>query len=298
VERNDWKHEYAALRDGAAVLDFSTRGKIAFTGDDRVRWLHGMVTNDVKGLAAGQGCYCFVLDAQGHIKADANIYAESERLILDCAPEFTESLATLLDRFIIMDQVEMSVITGEMGTLAVEGPKSEEVLAHVDTTGLIRYAVPRGTWLWGPPARLAEARVQLEAAGATPAGEAAYEAMRIEAGILRAGVDTDDSTIANETGCLRALHFNKGCYIGQEIVERVRSRGQVKRIFTGFVADTEIAAGSRIQVGNEDVGRITSAAFSPGLNCWVALGYVRREHSEPGGEVTIGGHLARVRGSF
>jgi aminomethyltransferase len=295
VERNDWQREYLALREGAAVLDFSARGKLAFTGEDRVRWLHGMVSNDVKGLAPGQGCYCFVLDAQGHIRADANVYAESERLILDCAPEFTAQLATLLDHFIIMDQVEMSVITAEMGTLAVEGPKSAEVLVHVDTTGLIRYRVPRGTWLWGPPARLAEVRVYLEAAGAIPAGETAYEAMRIEAGILRAGVDTDDSTIANETDCIRALHFNKGCYIGQEIVERVRSRGQVKRIFKGFTAEAEIAAGSHIEANGVDVGRITSAAFSPGLNCWVALGYVRREHSEPGGEVTIGGHVARGR---
>src|SRR5580658_7258756 len=186
VERNDWKREYAALRDGAAVLDFSARGKIAFTGEDRVRWLHGMVTNDVKGLAAGQGCYCFVLDAQGHIMADANVYAEPERLIVDCGPEFTDSLAALLDRFIIMDQVEMSVITSEMGTLAVEGPQSADVLAHVDTVGLLRYPVPRGTWLFGAPARLAEVRLQIEAAGATPAGEVAYETMRIEAGILRA----------------------------------------------------------------------------------------------------------------
>jgi aminomethyltransferase len=298
VEGNDWKQEYWALREGAAVLDFSGRGKIAFTGEDRVRWLHGMVSNDVKGLAPGQGCYCFVLDAQGHIRADANVYMESERLILDCAPGFSEELAALLDRFIIMDRVEMSVITNEMGTLAVEGPKSADVLTHVDTMGLIRYPVPRGIWLWGPPARLAEARDQVEAAGAEPAGEAAYETMRIEAGILRVGVDTDASTIANETGCTRALHFNKGCYIGQEIVERVRSRGQVKRVFSGFTGGGEITAGSRIKAGSEDVGRITSAAFSPGLNCWVALGYVRREHPEPGAEVTIDGHTARVRKSF
>jgi aminomethyltransferase len=296
VERNDWKQEYLALREGAAVLDFSARGKIAFTGEDRVRWLHGMVSNDVMGLAPGQGCYCFVLDAQGHIRADANVYAEPDRLILDCAPEFTESLAALLDHFIIMDQVEMAVITADMGTLGVEGPKSEDVLRHVDLTGLIRYPVPRGVWIWGPPAELAEVRTQVEAAGAIPAREAAYEAMRIEAGILRAGVDTDDSTIANETACMRALHFNKGCYIGQEIVERVRSRGQVKRIFTGFSAQGEITAGSRVEADGTDVGRITSAAFSPGLNCWVALGYVRREHAEPGGELTIGGHTALVRG--
>ncbi len=290
VERNS---EYFALRDGAAVLDFSSRGKIAFTGDDRVRWLHGMVSNDVKGLAAGQGCYAFVLDAQGHIRADVNIFAEPDRLIVDCAPEFTESLAALFDRFIIMDQVEMSVVTAEMGTLAVEGPKTGEVLSHVNLAGIIQYSVPRGVWLWASPSRLAEARAEIEKAGAVPAGDQAYEAMRIEAGILRAGVDTDESIIANETGCLRALHFTKGCYIGQEIVERVRSRGQVKRILTGFSSESEIVPGSRIAWGDDDLGRITSAAFSPGLQSWVALGYMRRSHA--GGEVTIDGHQATVR---
>src|SRR5258708_26276464 len=132
MDSNDWHAQYFALRDGAAVLDFSTRGKIAVIGEDRTRWLHGMVTNDVKGLAVGQGCYCFVLDAQGHIQADANIYAESERFIVDCDPAFTDTLMTLFDNFIIMDQVELALITPEMGTLAVEGPKSAEVLAAVD----------------------------------------------------------------------------------------------------------------------------------------------------------------------
>jgi folate-binding protein YgfZ len=295
VERNDWKDEYTALREGAAVLDFSARGKIAFTGEDRVRWLHGMVSNDVKGLAPGSGCYCFILDAQGHIRADANVYMEPERLILDCAPERTEKLAALLDQFIIMDQVEMSMITAEMGTLAIEGPESAEMLEKADLTGLIQYPVPRGVWLWGPPERLSEVRVQLDAAGAATAGETAYEAMRIEAGLLRAGVDTDESTIANETGCARALHFNKGCYIGQEIVERVRSRGQVKRILTGFAADAEIVAGAKVEMNGAEVGRITSASFSPGLSGWVALGYIRREHAVPDGSVSIAGHTARVR---
>src|ERR1035438_8647800 len=115
VERNDWKAEYLALREGAAVLDFSSRGKIAFTGEDRVRWLHGMVTNDVKGLGPGQGCYWFVLDAQGHIKADANIVAEPERLILDCAAEFTEPLAALLDRFIIIDRKSTRLNSSHLG---------------------------------------------------------------------------------------------------------------------------------------------------------------------------------------
>lgn len=275
---------YNALRDTAALVDLSSRGKIAVTGEDRVRWLHGMVTNDVKSLAPGSGCYCFMLDAQGHILADANVIAEPERLIVDCPPEFTDKLMTLFDRFIIMDQVEIAVITQEMGTLAVEGPSAGEALAAVDAAGLIRYPVPRGTWLMGPPDKLPQLNLPVASAEA-------YEVMRIESGLLRVGVDTDDSTIANETGCLRAMHFNKGCYVGQEIVERVRSRGHVNRIFTGFQSESEMPPQSTI----DPPGRITSSAYSPGLQCYIALGYLRREHATPGTEVTIVGKQAKVR---
>jgi len=252
------------------------RGKIAVTGEDRVRWLHGMVTNDVKGLAPGTGCYCFVLDAQGRVQSDCNVFMEIERLIVDCEAQFTGKLMAVLDHFIIMDQVELTDISKEMGTLAVFGDLP-------DTTGLIVYPVPNATWLWGPPARLGEI-----AAGAPHISPEDYETARIEAGIPRYGVDIDDTTIANETGLDRAMHYNKGCYIGQEIVERVRSRGHVNRMFSKLRSEKKLAAPATVEVDGKEVGRTTSAAGG------VALGYLRREFARPGTAVTIAGIPAEV----
>src|SRR5260221_8464097 len=139
MERN----EYQALRHGAGAIELQ-RGKIAVTGEDRVRWLHGMVTNDVRGLAAGSGCYCFVLDAQGHIQADCNVYMETERLIVDCEAFVTAKLMAHLDRFIIMDQVELADISSSMPTLAVQGPRAAELVSGLDTKGLIVYPTAHG----------------------------------------------------------------------------------------------------------------------------------------------------------
>jgi folate-binding protein YgfZ len=252
-------------RNGIIALQ---RGKIAVTGDDRVRWMHGMVTNDVKGLLPGSGCYCFVLDAQGRIQADCNVYMEADRLIVDCEAFLTGKLIRLLDKFIIMDQVELTDISETMPTLAVIGADAKTIKAP----GAIVYPTPLGVMIWGDAPAIPDT-VSIAADE--------YETLRIERGVPRYGTDIDDTTIPNETGQMQAMHFNKGCYIGQEIVERVRSRGHVNRIFTGFCADSEIAAPATF-----DTGRTTSAVFSPRLKHWIGLGYVRREHSAPGTKVT------------
>jgi folate-binding protein YgfZ len=252
------------------------RGKIAVTGEDRVRWLHGMVTNDVKGLAPWTGCYCFVLDAQGRVQSDCNVFMETERLIVDCEAQFTGKLFAVFDHFIIMDQVELSDISKEMGTLAVVG-------ALPDTTGLLVYPTPIATYLWGPHTRLAQL-----AAGSARISAEEYEAVRIEAGIPRYGVDIDETTIANETGIERAMNYNKGCYIGQEIVERVRSRGHVNRMLSKFCSAGMLSAPAVVEVDGKEVGRTTSATGG------VALGYLRREFARPGTTVIIAGILAEV----
>ena len=267
------QRDYEALHNAAGTIELQ-RGKIALTGEDRVRWLHGMVTNDVKGLTPGTGCYCFVLDVLGHVQADCNVYMEQDRLIVDCEAFLTAKLMTWFDRYIVMDDVQMTDISAEMQTVAVEGPSA--TAAAIDTDGWIAFPVPRGVWLWGRD-------IHVPSEKAVPVSAEAYEVVRIESGIPRYGTDIDDTVIANETGQLRALHFNKGCYLGQEIVERVRSRGHVNRIFTGFRSNTEIAPGTF------EGGRITSAAFSPALNRWIALGYIRRDQADqpaPGMEVT------------
>ncbi len=276
MERNQLNLvEYEALWNGAGSIPLH-RGKIALAGDDRVRWLHGMVTNDVKSLAPGEGCYAFVLDAQGHVLADLNVYMEAERILVDCDASLTAKLMEIFDRYIIMDQVEMSDVSAEMDTLAVEGPAANSIV----TGSYRKLSVPRGVWLFGK---------DIQAPGATPVSAEAYETARIEAGIPRYGVDIDESVIANETGVTRAMHFNKGCYIGQEIVERIRSRGHVNRILAGFRADSPIPCPATF-----DAGRITSAALSPILHRTVALGYVRRELAAPGSKVSIAGIQAEV----
>lgn len=260
------------------------RGKIAATGEDRVRWLHGMVTNDVKGLAPGTGCYCFVLDAQGHVQSDCNVFMEPERLLIDCEATLTTKLFGLLDRFIIMDQVELADISATMGTLAIEG----HLPAGFDISEIIQYPVPNGSFLWATPRRLMQAKEALLAADALPMTPDAYEASRIAAGMPRYGMDIDATTIANETGIERAMHYNKGCYIGQEIVERVRSRGHVNRKLVQLHSDQKLPARAPIEVDGKEVGRTTSAASS------IALGYVRREFTAPGTKVAVAGIPAEV----
>lgn len=289
-----WEEEYRALREGAGLLDLSNRGKIAVSGDDRVRWLHGMVSNDVKGLAAGQGNYCFVLNTQGHILADAQILVETDRILMDCEPFLTQKLIPILDHFIIMDQVELADVTAELGAIGVEGPRAAEFVESVPWENVRTLRVERGLWLLAPHAKLGEIWERLEAAGARPAGRKASDTVRIEAGTPRYGADMDESTLALETGQTRAIHFNKGCYIGQEIVERVRSRGHVNRLLTGLKSALPLAPDSRIEAEGQQAGRVTSSAYSPALKCTIALAYLRREFSQPGTKVTAAGQAAEV----
>ncbi len=224
------------------IVDHSYHGIIAVLGADRTRWLQGMVTNDIAGLAPGQTTYCFFLDAQGHILADAHVLVEAERILVYVEPEVTAKLLKWLDHYIIMDDVELADISPS----------------------------------------------------AIPARSEAMEALRIERGIPRYGVDIDETTLPQETGQLHAIHFNKGCYIGQEIVERIRSRGHVNRMLVRLESSELLEPGAAIEAEGREIGRITSAARSPTRDVFVALGYVRREFAELGRELSSQGKRLRT----
>lgn len=316
----DQEEEYRALKEAAGIVDLTFRGKLAATGEDRVRFLHGMVTNEVENLQPGQGCYCFLLNAQGRIQADLNLLVEPARVLLDCEPFLTDKIRKTLDHYIIMDQVEMEDLSARMGTIAVEGPRCGQVvraalglelpaaepLAHVSPKGdpdflLVRTALSgQGIWIFAPAERLPELWESLveaaRALGGRAAGFAALEVARIEAGVPLYGVDIEDSNIPQETSQLRAISFTKGCYIGQEIVERVRSRGHVNRMLVGLVAQgiAPLPAGAKVYAGGNEIGRVTSAVFSPALGKHIALAYVRRKFSEPGTQVGVEGAPAQV----
>ncbi len=257
--------ELAALRDGAAMLELPERGWIKVSGADRVRWLHAMVSNDIQGLPTGQSRYCFLLDAQGHIQADAYVRAEEQHLLLGCEGFVTAKLMGALDGYIFMDQVELEDVSAQFTTLA-------------ETSGMI--AVPREG--------LAASRERLQARGAKPVSWAAYNHWRIEQGFPRLGEDMGETTLAQETGQIRAVHFRKGCYLGQEIVERVRSRGRINRHLAGFKGEG-LTGGAKVIVDGKDAGWITSVSED------LALGYLRREYAAPGTAVQVDGHTVTVR---
>ena len=289
---------YQALREGAAWRDVSARGRLRLTGEDRARLLHAMTTNHVEQLQPGESCYAFFLSAQGRVLADVNIFCRPDRFLLDTEPETAEKVREHLDRFIIADDVTVEDIGPETVAIAVEGPRAADVLPKGDHLVLeVSYSGLPGFLIVAPTAERERLIHELEAAGAVAASESDFHAFRIENGRPRYGEDITDRYLAQETNQLRALHFQKGCYLGQEIVERVRSRAQIHRVLMPLqIEGTELPpAGTKLQVEGRDAAEITSSAYSPALGKVVALAYVRSEHANPGVAMDLGGRRAEVR---
>jgi folate-binding protein YgfZ len=320
---SDGNTELARLREHCGVYDLGYRAKISLTGGDRVRWLNGMVTNNIRDLTTGRGVYAFLLNPQGRILGDLYAYNRGESIVVDTDRSQVEKMRATFDHYIIMDDVEVTNLGDSMTALGIAGPKSREVLAAAgiaipDTNPLEIFEAKctcdcectqcpavRGedaafeTYeLWLAPGEVRKTWDALVAHGATPVGSEALEIHRIVSGIPMYGVDIRERDLPQETEQARALNFNKGCYVGQEIVERIRSRGAVHRKFTGFLADADrpIEAGTKVVAGEKEVGEITSVASIPVPNGkkTVALGYVRRELGNPGREVMIGGVNASI----
>jgi len=303
---------YDALRTHAAWLDVSARGKIKLTGEDRARLLHALTTNHIQQLTPGAGCYAFFLNDKGRILADANVLCLADHFLLDIEPETRETLYQHLDHFIIADDVTLEDRTNATAGIAIEGPESADVLrragatlpeqdyastawgdrliARINSTGSL------GFFVFAPLEEKSALIAALESAGAVPADPEAFRIVRLEHGKPRYGDDITDRFLAQEANQPHALNFNKGCYLGQEIVERVRSRGQVHRVLMPLQLDTKTPPppGSKLHIGETNVAEITSAAFSPALDRVVALGYVRTEHARPHTAMTLGDVQAEV----
>ncbi len=240
--------ETGALLSHAAVHDLGWLRRIAARGEDRFRWLSGMVTNEVETLPEGRGAYNLVLNAQGRIQGDLFIWRSGDELELEITAEQSEALLAHIDRFIIMDDVELAPLAGQ-SAIGLTGPKAGSVLEKLglpapagqlsSTTGTLNgisikieqgYSpiVPHYA-LWVDRQQIPALWQALLAAGATAVGAASLESLRIAEGIPAYGIDIQSRDLAQETGQDRALSFTKGCYLGQEIVERIRSRGQVHR---------------------------------------------------------------------
>jgi folate-binding protein YgfZ len=309
------------MRSACGVYDLGFRTKISLTGGDRVRWSNGMVTNNIRDLAVGQGAYAFLLNPQGHILGDLYAYNRGESITVDTDSGQAEKILTTFDHYIIMDDVEVTNLSEQLTALGVAGPESREILsaAGFKVPEVQALQVQSLMWqgtdctlvcgedaehlsyeVWLAPDRVRQLWDVFVAAGATRVGFEALELRRIVTGIPRYGVDIRERDLPQETEQARALNFNKGCYVGQEIVERIRSRGAVHRKFAGFLIEgagaVRIAPGTKIVSGEKEVGEITSSASLqlPRGNRTVALGYIRREVGVPGREVTLGTAKATV----
>jgi folate-binding protein YgfZ len=303
----DARAEFQTLLSGCGLYDLSARAKIAVTGSDRVRWLNGMATNNVRDLTSGHGVYAFLLNAQGRIQADLYIFQRGESLLVDTEHGQQEKVLQLFDRYIIADDVEIADVSGKLTALGVTGAESRHVLERAciavpdlkhlqfadvawkeKTVTLLHSGEEvRESWqVWSAPEHASEFWGALVKAGARPTGTTALNLFRISRGIPQFGVDIRERDLPAETGQTRALNFTKGCYLGQEIVERIRSRGAVHRKFTAFaVEDTLPEPGTKIVAAekeDKEVGEITSSAILPlpAGDRPVALGYLRREAAE------------------
>jgi folate-binding protein YgfZ len=294
------ERETAALAFGAAVHDLGWLRRVAVRGEDRFRWLNGMVTNTVNKLAANAGAWNLVLNAKGHIQGDLHVWREDPELSLTIAADQYDRLLAHLDRFIIMDDVELTPLSGETA-LGLAGPLAADVLKRLGLPALdkpltsahavwneLKVRVVRAYGLLAPHYELWTQADGIPAlwkalveANATPVGAASLDAFRIAEGIPAYGIDIAEHDLPQETSQMRALSFNKGCYIGQEIVERIHSRGSVHRRLRPLELLGPVpAAGAELVLdGGAVAGQITSAAeliFAAG-NRSFALGMIRED---------------------
>ena len=310
--------EFQALLLTSGIFDVSWQVKLVLSGEDRMRWLNGMVTNNIRDLAPNHGNYSFLLNAQGRIQGNLAAYNRGDYLLVTTDRDQGAKIAAVFDQYIIMDDVEVSDISTKLATIGLVGPNAAELLqsAGIDISTLQPGQVLDTVWrdlgisvardsqpqsesyeIWFAADNFDKIWEILVFTGAKPVGAEALEQYRIARGVPRFGVDLCDRDLPQETGQTHVLNFTKGCYIGQEIVERIRSRGNVHRTFTGFALETEAPQpGSKVRAGDRDVGEITSAArvpFPSGERI-LALGYLRRELAEPGTPVEINGQSATV----
>ena len=319
--------EYRAVHDDAAWTDRTTRdARLEVSGPDATDWLQGLLTQDVKGLTPGQGTYAAYLTPQGRMVADMRIFRRDDGYLLETAASAQTTLKGRLEQFVIMEDVSVSDVSETLGCLTVLGPTAAasasactgiaipalEALAEhahlaLDVPGAFvaassEFGLPAFD-LFAPPGHLDTWRTALQAR-MPQASEGLLETARIEAGRPRYGVDMLDDTIPLEAGIeTRGISFDKGCYVGQEVVIRIlhRGGGRVARrlVWVEHAPHAEAAsswsANDGVYLGDRAVGHVTSACWSPARGGLLGIAMVHRDATEPGTLVRIGADDGTVR---
>jgi folate-binding protein YgfZ len=305
VRFGDLTSEYHAVRSAAGLFDFAHRAMLQFTGPDRLPFLQGMLSNDLRPLEMFDGQLSAILTQQGKVVADVRVLCSMNSYYLDFWEALKDKLLTHLNRYLVADEVEIHDPNNEWKMLSLQGPRAGSILGAVfsavdlpshphqhamvyfqDTpVCLVRadHSGQGGFDLIVQAGQLALIAAKLNELGATWVGTQAQNILRIEAGIPRYGVDFSEDNLLLEVGLNQSVSFTKGCYLGQEVVERIRSRGHVNKRLCGLLLDgaAPANAGDKILAGNTEAGRITSSVISLALSRPIALGYVQTEFWAP-----------------
>jgi len=319
----DWQREYWFAHKSVALIDKNYLCYFDVTGPDRVRYLNAILTNNIKDLAPSHGNVSLLLSPQGRILAELETYALPESLFCVSYAMVREQLIETIEKFIIMDDVTLADDTQKLGTLALEGPAAAAIVSELtgmDLNSLAELqrrdvsigAIPC-TVIRRSPGKILGAEIIAErqhmealwhtlqekakAAGGGAVGYSALSALRLEQGIPWFSYDFGEKQIPHEAALEKShISYTKGCYTGQEIVERVRSRGQVnrRRVSLRFTAEAAPSSGEVLTADGKEAGYVTRAAFSPMMSCAIGMGYVRKESNEPGHELAWQGGTATV----
>jgi aminomethyltransferase len=324
------KAEYEVVREGGAgVIDLSARGRIRVAGSEAVMFLNGLITNDMKTLAENRWMPAAFPTVQGRLIGAVRVARTAASFLIDTDAESHEAVLKTISRFTLAGDFKVTDLTEQTALLTIQGAGAIEVAAKVlgsEVADLPRDGVIELEWKNTPVTVIrathtaedgvdfvidsdhaAELRQALFDSGAQPVSAETFETLRVEAGIARYGHDMDESNVVTETNLDDAVSFTKGCYLGQEVIVRIRHRGHVAKKLTGLRFDTEqkIESGTIVKSDEKEVGRVTSAVFSPKLRTTIALGYVRYEHLNPGTTLTTDNNIAAtvtelpfIRGSW
>lgn len=297
--------EYAAVRDGGVgLIDLSTRGRISVSGSEAVMFLNGLITNDMKMLGENRWMAAAFPNVQGRLLAAVRVARRTSDILLDTEAVTRDKVMKIIERFTLAGDFKVADVTEATTQFSLQGRGASELVERVfgvknlprdgvwqsDNVTIIRstHTGEDGFDVIGDPPAFSATRVS----------ERVEEILRIEAGIARYGRDMDETNVVTETNLDDAVSYTKGCYLGQEIIVRIKHRGHVAKKLTGLVFETpqNIEAGAVIKsTDGKEIGRVTSATFSPKLGTTIGLGYVRYEYLAPGTSITVGGGPAETR---
>lgn len=316
VANSELMTEYAAVRDGGVgSIDLSARGRISVSGSEAVMFLNGLITNDLKTLGENRWMPAAFPNVQGRLLAAVRVIRRANDFLLDTEAVTREKVLKIIERFTLAGDFKVADVTQETRQISLQGRGAN---ALVEKIYGVRDLPRDGVWEnenvtvirathTGEDGFDVIGEDVLDTFGATPVSERVEEILRIEAGIARYGHDMDESNVVTETNLDDAVSYSKGCYLGQEIIVRIKHRGHVAKKLTGlrFENDGAIESGSVIKsTDDKEIGRVTSSAFSPKLQTTIGLGYVRYEHLAPGTLLVVNGlpatthELPFVRGSW